>query len=121
MPTDVGPPPHDRVRLSPAERRAIADLEQHLADEQQSVTRLGARLQRGAGSVVRWLYIAAPWVLPIAAVVTILTATASTTAGAVCALVTAVLLLLTLWRILLNVAERRAAEAAKRSPRHRPA
>jgi membrane associated rhomboid family serine protease len=116
MATDLGPP-HDRVRLSPAERRAIATLEQSLASERGLAGRVSARLGRAGRALGRRLVRIAPALLPLGILMTLAATSTSSIAGALSALVTGLLLALTCWRVLLGAMRRRARRLESRRPR----
>jgi small-conductance mechanosensitive channel len=93
MPTDLGPP-YDRVQLSPAERRVIASLEYHLAEEERAAARPSARARRAVTGLGRRLLRSAALLLPLGVFVTVATFSVSAIAGTVSLLVTTILLVL---------------------------
>jgi hypothetical protein len=106
MPTDLGPP-HDRIQLSPVERRVIASLEYHLAEEERAAARPSARARRSALALGQRLADLAPLLLPLAIVLTLAALSASTVAGVAFALVTGLLLVLTIVRAVRSRRDRR--------------
>jgi hypothetical protein len=114
MPTGLGPP-HDRLQLSPAERRVIASLEFRLAEEDRAATRPKAPPRRTAGALGERLLRLAPLLLPLATIITLATFSVSVVGGVACALVTGVLLAVTIGRIV-----RRRDRGPERSRRSRP-
>jgi hypothetical protein len=108
MPTDLGPP-YDRVTLSPQERRVIASLEYHLAQEERAAQRPRARARRALEGLAPRLVRSAPVLLPLAIVVTLAMLSVSTVAGTLGVLATSVLLVLTLVRVREDHRRRRAA------------
>jgi hypothetical protein len=113
MPPGLGPP-HDHVRLSSTERHVIASLELQLAEEQRAATGLSAWLRRSAPALGRPLFRVAPRLLPLAFVLTLAASSRSAVVGALSALVTGLLLVMTCWRIVLGATRRRAQREARR-------
>jgi Flp pilus assembly protein TadB len=116
MPTDLGPP-HDRVTLSAQERRVIASLEYHLAQEERDAARPGARVRHSVARLGARLLKIAPTLLPLAVVLTLAMLTSSTVAGILGVAVTVGLLVLTLVRLRQDRRRRRAAQEDRRQGR----
>jgi hypothetical protein len=114
MPTGLGPP-HDRLQLSPAERRVIASLEFHLAEEERAATRPKARARRTARTLGERLLRLAPLLLPLATIITLATFSVSVAGGVAWALVTGVLLAATIGLVV-----RRRDRGPDRRRRSRP-
>ncbi|MFA9431945.1 hypothetical protein [Egicoccus sp. AB-alg2] len=98
-------PAHDRVRLTTAEQRALAELAQCFADDES--TRHGhERGRKAAMTAASWVWRRAAWLVPLGIVAMILVGAFSTTAGAVLGLLTSVLLLLAPMRAFTNRSDR---------------
>lgn len=111
MSANMGPA-HDRVRLSAAEQRALAELARCFDEEPAPTARMRDRWWRAARTFGAWLWRAAPWLVPFGVVAMVIAGAWSTAAGAILGLVTSILLLMALLRVL--------AKRAQDHPRERP-
>jgi len=112
MSANMGPA-HDRVRLSAAEQRALAELARCFDEEPTTAARARDRLWRMARTFGAWLWRAAPWLVPVGVVAMVIAGAWSTTAGAILGLITSVLLLMALLRVLAKRAQEHARERSR--------